>query len=165
MKLISQLLFVFILCGCYSKKPTPIKTGKEGRLMPVIDLVLIDSNLHFNTNSIPKGKPSILFSFEPWCPYCKAQTRSILSNIESLKDINVYILINSPYKDFKVFYDRFHLEKYPSIKAGIDYNGIFSQYFETSQIPYIAIYNKERKLKQVVIGKQYVSFLKDIALE
>jgi len=165
MKYIICIVTAAIVCGCYSKQSPMVKTGKEGQLMPVIDLKLIDTNTHFNTQQIPKGKPSILFAFEPWCPFCKAQTKSILSHIESFKDVNLYFLTNSTYPEFKKFYDRFELEKYPTIKVGIDYRYIFAQYFKTSQVPYMAVYDKDRKLKQVLMGKNYISVIKDVALK
>jgi thiol-disulfide isomerase/thioredoxin len=164
MRVFSPIILIFLLVSCYGKKPAKIKSGNEGKLMPVIDLVLIDSNAHFNTKSIEKGKPTVLFSFEPWCPHCKAQTKSILSNIQSLKGINLYFLTNSTYSDFKKFYDRFELQKYPSIKAGIDYNYTFARYFKTGLVPYFAIYDGNRRLKQVLAGRTYVSTIKDIAL-
>jgi len=165
MKNIWYTIVLILLSSCYGKKPPMIKTGKEGQLMPVIDLKLIDTNQHFNTRDIPKGKPSILFEFEPWCPFCKAQTKSILSHIESFKDVNLYFLTNSTYPEFKKFYDRFELQKYPVIKAGIDYQYIFAQYFKTGQVPYMAIYDKDRKLKQVLQGKNYISVIKDVAFK
>jgi thiol-disulfide isomerase/thioredoxin len=163
-KITVSILVILFICGCYGKEPPKVKTGKEGQLMPVIDLKLIDSNMHFSTNNIPKGKPSILFSFEPWCAFCKAQTKSILKNIESFKDVNLYFMTNSSYPEFKKFYDRFELQKYPGIKAGIDYQYIFAQYFKTTQVPYMAIYDKDRKLKQVLMGKNYVSVIRKAVL-
>jgi thiol-disulfide isomerase/thioredoxin len=142
-----------------------MKTGLEGKLMPDIDLILVDTNSHFNTANIALGKPTVLFSFEPWCPYCKAQTKALISKIESLKDVNICFLTNSTYPGFKEFYDRFHLEKYPNVKAGIDYKYGFARYFQTNQIPFLAIYDRSKKLKQVLIGRNYFSTIKEAVTE
>lgn len=155
---------LLFLSSCYGKKPAKIVTGNEGKLMPLIDIQLIDSNSHFSTKDVPKGRPSVVFAFEPSCPYCKAQTKSILSNIRSLKDINLYFLSTSTYHEFKGYYQKFQLANYPNIKAGIDYKHVFAQYFKTNRVPYMAIYGKDRRLKQVLMGKQYVSVIKQIAL-
>lgn len=164
MKLIVLVSVMLALCGCYGKKSPTIKSGNEGKLMPVIDLLSIDSSAHFNTNSIAKGKPTILFAFEPWCPFCKAQTKAIISHIESFKGINLYFITNSTYPEFKKFYDRYELNKYPDIKAGIDYNFTFARYFKTNLVPYFAIYDQKRRLKQVLVGRNFVTTIKDVAL-
>lgn len=163
MKILINVLIILMLSSCHENKPK-IKTGLEGKAMPAIDLLLADNNAHLNTGNIKTGKPTILFAFEPWCPYCKAQTRSIISHIESLKEIDIYFVTNSAYPQFKVFYDKFELAKYPNIKAGIDYTYEFANYFKTSSVPYMAIYDKDKKLKQVLKGKNYISTIKDIAL-
>jgi thiol-disulfide isomerase/thioredoxin len=162
MKLSAIFLIIVFATGCQNKKP-PIKTGLEGKPMPTIDLLLIDSTTHLNINSIKSGKPAVLFAFEPWCPYCKAQTKSIISNIKSLKGIDFYFLTNSAYPGLKEFYNRFELQKYPNIKAGIDHNYSFARYFKTNKVPVMAIYDPNMKLKQFLIGKNYISTIKDIA--
>jgi thiol-disulfide isomerase/thioredoxin len=150
-----------IIAGCYGKKPEIKKTGLEGKPMPAIDLIAIDSVSHFNTESIASGKPTILFAFEPWCPYCRAQTTSMIAQINKLKDINIYMLCTSQYSQFKTFYNKFQLQKYPNIKAGIDYKRSFANYFEQTGVPYLAIYNSDKKLKQVLQGKNYISTIKE----
>lgn len=153
-----------IMTGCYSKKPEITKTGLEGQLMPAIDLISIDSSSHFSTETIAAGKPTILFAFEPWCPYCKAQTTSMLAQIKKLQEINIYMLCTSPYDQFKSFYKKYHLEKYPNIKAGVDHRLTFVEYFHPTGIPYLAIYSKQKKLKGIMTGKNYISDIKEAAL-
>jgi len=164
MKNTAFIILVLFVCGCYGKKPK-MKTGLEGKSMPAIELLAIDSITIYKTNSIADGKPTILFSFETWCPYCKAQTKSIISQIKSLKDVNVYMLCYSQYPEFKDFYKRFELDKYPNIKAGIDYNISFAKYFKSTQIPYLAVYDNKKILKQVFVGKTPISSIKDAAFE
>jgi thiol-disulfide isomerase/thioredoxin len=162
MKILLSLLIVINLTSCYSKKPK-LKTGLEGKPMPSIDLILSDTNVRFNTANIKNGRPTILFAFEPWCPFCKAQTKSIVSHMESLKDIDIYFLTNATYPGFKTFYDKYQLGKYPNIKAGIDYTYSFASYFKTNQVPVMAIFDKNKILKQVLVGKNYISTIKEAA--
>jgi len=156
-----------ILCmavaGCYGTKTEVKKTGLEGQTMPVIDLITIDSISHVSTESIGVGKPTILFAFEPWCPYCRAQTASMLAQINKLKGINIYMLCTSRYSQFKIFYNRFQLQKYPNIHAGVDYKRSFVKYFGQTSVPYIAIYRADKKLKQVMEGKNYINSIKEAA--
>jgi thiol-disulfide isomerase/thioredoxin len=155
------ILATAIIAGCYSKKPEIKKTGLEGKPMPTIDLIAVDSITHINTGNIKAGKPTILFAFEPWCPYCRAQTNSILSQIDKLKDANIYMLCTSRYSMFKEFYKKHELAKYPNIAAGIDYKMSFAHYFQQSGVPFLAIYGTDKKLKQVMEGKNYISTIKE----
>jgi thiol-disulfide isomerase/thioredoxin len=161
MKKALVIIYAVVIAGCYSKKPEIKKTGLEGQPMPNIDLIAIDSVSHFNTESIAPGKPTILFAFEPWCPYCKAQTRSILWQIKKLKEFNICMLTTSNYREFKNFCRKYELQKYPNVMAGIDYKHLFEQYFKTNSVPYLAIYDNEKKLKQLLEGKQYISSIKE----
>jgi thiol-disulfide isomerase/thioredoxin len=164
MKKITFIFLVVSLCGCYGKKPQKI-TGLEGKPMPAIALLAADSSTIINTANIAPGKPTLLFSFETWCPYCKAQTASLISHIKSLKDINIYMVCNTQFPEFKKFYNHYELNEYPSIKAGVDNNLGFAKYFKTTQIPYLAVFDKHKNLKQVFIGKTAISTIKEIALE
>jgi thiol-disulfide isomerase/thioredoxin len=159
------LLAIVLLFSCQYKKPQIIKTGQEGNLMPTIDLIAFDSLTHFITTNSDPGKPTILFAFQPGCPYCRAQTRAMTSNIKQLKDVNIYMLCMGDYPSFKKYVEKYELNKYPNIKAGIDYKMTFADYYNVATVPYIAIYDKNKKLKQVLQGKNYVSTLKDIALQ
>jgi thiol-disulfide isomerase/thioredoxin len=164
MKRITFIALVVSLCGCYGKKPKTI-TGLEGKPMPTITLLAADSSTMYNTADIAPGKPTLLFSFETWCPYCKAQTKALLSHIESLKDVNIYMVCNTQFPEFKKFNKQYELYKYPGIKAGVDNHLSFAKYFKTGQIPYLAIYDRQKNLKQVLVGKTAISTIKDIALE
>ena len=164
MKISFFLVITVIFFSCHSKKQPPIKTGLEGKPMPSIALTALDST-HFDTKNIQTGKPTILFAFSPGCPYCRAQTRSIVSNINTLKEINIYMLCITQFPLLNKFYNQFELNKYSNIKIGIDYNFSFINYYKSENVPYLAIYDKEKDLKQVLIGKKPISTLKEIALE
>lgn len=159
------ILSIALLCSCHAKQPDIIKTGLEGTPLPLIQLLAYDSVTHLSTSSIDPQKPTILFAFQPTCPYCRAQTRSITANANELKDFNIYMICISQFPLFKEYFNKYQLNKYPNIKAGMDNNSSFVNYFTVATVPYIAIYDKHQKLKKVIQGKSYVSTLKDIALQ
>jgi len=164
MKYFAIIIIPFFIYSCYGRKPK-VKTGFEGKAMPTIQLLAVDSNTIYNTERISPGKPTLLFSFETWCPYCRAQTKSLVSNIESMNDINVYMICNTQLSEFKKFYKEFNLDKYPNIKAGVDYELSFERYFRTGKIPYLAMYDRNKILKQVIIGKTSIATLRKIMIE
>lgn len=161
MKKALVIICTVVMAGCYGKKLETKKTGLEGQAMPKIDLIAADGVSHFNTEDIAPGKPTILFAFQPWCPYCRAQTTSMINQIQKLKDVNIYMLSDCKYSEFKKFCYKYKLQNYPNIRAGIDYNGSFSKYFRKNSIPYLAIYSPDKRLKCALEGKNYISTIKE----
>jgi thiol-disulfide isomerase/thioredoxin len=163
MKQISVFFIFICLAGCFGAEPQ--KTGKEGKPMPEFSLLLTDSITKMNTLDIPVGKPTVLIYYSPYCPYCKAQTKTIIENIDKLKDIQFYFISNFPLPEQKSFIKEYQLEKYPNIISSMDNANIVRDYFEITGIPYLAIYGKNKKLNKTFVGKIYSSQLQKVAEE
>jgi len=162
MKKLTIVLLMIYLCGC--KGRPSLHTGLEGKPMPSFDLLLIDSTTHLNTSTLPAGKPIVFFYFSPGCPFCRAQMQDIVDNNKNLKDIRFILLTTGPYSELKGFYKHYDLSKYSNVTVGLDYDYFFGNYFKTSQVPYLAVYDRQRKLKQVNLGKIYSDEIKTVAL-
>jgi len=162
MKIIIALLYSTLLIACAEKRN--IKTGLEGKLLPSFNVLLVDST-KLNTNKLPTDKPIVLFFMSPYCPYCKAQTEEIISEINSLSNIRLYILTSLPFQPLKDYYYHYKLNKYPNIMVAQDFDSDFVNYFKITSVPYIVIYNKNKTLKQVLVGKVGTSLIKDLALQ
>jgi thiol-disulfide isomerase/thioredoxin len=158
------LLLIIGLLGCICCK-TKVKTGLEGKNMPSFNLLLMDSTTKLNTNKIPRGEPIVLFYFSPLCPYCRAQTEEMIRNINSLSNIRFVMISNFPFRLIKGYYDHYELVKYPNITVGQDFEVYFNNYFQPKGVPYIAIYDSNKKLQQAILGKVRTNLLKDIALK
>lgn len=161
-----QLFFVIVvacLTGCFGAAPE--KTGLEGKPLPAFNILLPDSTTWFNTGSIPAGKPVVLFYLSPYCPYCRAQVKEIIEDIDRLKDIRFYLITSHPLPALKNFYAEFELSKYPNILSGVDTARFISDYFEIEGVPYLAVYGKNKTLNKTFMGKVYSSQLKKAAEE
>jgi thiol-disulfide isomerase/thioredoxin len=163
MKYITILVLASCLAGCFGRKPE--KTGLEGKPMPAFNLLLMDSTTRINTSSFPSGEPIVMFFFSPYCPYCRAQTEDIIANMKSFTNIRFYMLTNLPLSQLKHYYNHYRLDKYPNIVVAQDYNSYFVNYFKVTGVPYMAIYSKDKQLKQVLIGKVGTDLIKDIVFE
>lgn len=164
MKLLFFLLLLVGLGACSSRVPSII-TGFEGQPLPSFDLLLMDSITRLNTESIPVGKPIVLFLFSPDCPYCRAQTEEMTKNIKALSNIQVYLLSNFPFSTIKGYYHKYNLKTYPNITVVQDYDAYFANYYKVPGVPFIAIYNKEKKLKLVLLGEVDAGTIKELSLE
>jgi thiol-disulfide isomerase/thioredoxin len=165
MKFIYVLLAVSCLYACKGKPIPPFKTGLEGTPLPAFNLLLLDSVTRFNTSSIPAGEPIVLFYFTPECPFCRAQTEEIVKNMPAFSRTRFYLITLYPFKDVKDYYKHYGLEKYSNVTLGLDYNAFFGGYFKADHVPYMAVYNKDKQLKQVFPGKVSVKAIKDVVLE
>jgi thiol-disulfide isomerase/thioredoxin len=133
--------------------PAKLKTGLEGRPLPVFSLLLPDSITHLNTSDIPIGKPFIMVGFSPYCVHCQAEMRDIIKNISRFGDTTIYFVTSFPYSDMKKFYDVFRLKRFPNIVVAVDSKDAFLKYFKSNSVPYAAVYDAKKRLKEVVPGQ------------
>ena len=126
-----------------------MRTGMEGRLLPSFDLLLPDSVTHFNTVLIPTGKPFIIIGFDPFCTHCQAEAVDVIKNMQQLKDVSIYFVTPYPFWKMKAFYRHFKLNLYPNITVGNDYRNVFFQQYKTRMVPYTAVFDSQKRLKQV----------------
>jgi thioredoxin-related protein len=161
MKKLILVVIVATLAGCFGKEP--VKSGKEGKLMPQFSMLLTDSVTWLHSSEIKEGKSSVILYFSPTCPYCKKQTKEIIKDIDKLKDIQFYFISNFPISRVKKFSNEFGLDKYSNIKIGSDSTTKISNYFEITGIPYIAIYSNDKTLKKTYEGIVHSSQIKEAA--
>jgi thiol-disulfide isomerase/thioredoxin len=162
MKIISRILLITLLAGCFDSEPA--RTSYKGKSMPEFKLFLVDSSTYFSTASLRKGQPVIFFYFGPGCPYCRGQMDDFIDNASRLKDVKIVLLTTSPFEEMKWFYKHYQLEKYRNMVIGIDYMNFFNKYFHANGVPYIAIYDRDKKFKEAFDGKVPVKQLRKIAL-
>ena len=163
MKYITLLAIILAFTGCFGTAPE--KTGLEGSELPTFHLLLQDSSTWFASNHIPLGKPFIILYFSPRCPFCRGQIETIIKRMDKLKDIKFYLVTNFPISEIKQFSDEYKLTNYPNLLVGQDSANKIGEYFEISKIPYMAIYNKEKRLNKSFIGKIYASQIKETTEE
>lgn len=163
MKLWCTLILAGTLTACASRDDR-IVTGYEGKPLPDFTVLKMDSITHINTASIPAGKPMVVFLFNPYCPYCRAQTEDIVKNAKKLQNVQVYMLSEFPFVTLKGYYEQYELRKHPNITLVQDYEAYFSRYYKATAVPFIAVYNKNKILKEVLLGNVGVEKIKNAVL-
>jgi thioredoxin-related protein len=163
MKKLIQYTAVVFLFGCFDRQK--LITGLEGKPLPSFNMLLTDSITNINTKSIPLGEPFVLFYFSPSCPYCRAQTEEIKDEIKSLEKIKIYFIAGFPLQQIKNFNKHYELSAYPNLTVAQVNDSSFFKYYNITGVPYIAIYNKEKKLKEIMFGKVPTDEIRNIALE
>jgi thiol-disulfide isomerase/thioredoxin len=160
----AMLIIILIFVSSCSWLHPKYSSDQEGRLLPDINLILEDNKSGFNTSSITSGKPFIIFLYHPYCPYCRAQTAEILKNIGSLQDIRLYMISADPDSLINQYSNLYRLNKYSNIILARDSTDLFGDYFKVPGVPYLAFYDKQKKLKQVLLGKYDFKAIKDILI-
>lgn len=146
---ISLLMVVgWILFSAFSA-PASVKTGFEGRMLPSFQVLLTDSTTYLNTADIPTGKPFVVIGFSPICKHCGAETADIIKHIEEFKDIHIYYVTPFPIPQINGFYGYFKLANYPNISMGRDGQDYFLTYFKAAGVPFTAVFDSKKRLKQV----------------
>jgi len=131
---------------------TPKITGKEGMSIPPFTILLADSSIIDTIVTYSPNKSTVLFYFSPYCPFCQAEIKEITSNMQKLKDIQFFLLTPFSFNEMKTFYKENELRKYDNIKTGIDMTYFLSSYFKINTVPFVAIYDKNDKLKAAFAG-------------
>lgn len=160
--LLTILSIPFFLSSCSTKKLD--KNTLAGNPMPSFQLLLMDSITYINSSTIPNDKPIVMLFVSPYCPHCREQTENIIANIKSLNKVRIYFLTTFSLDEIKQFNNQYGLSKYENIIVAQNNDFRFVDYFNISSIPFIAIYDKEKILKKVMIGKVDASRIRKIAL-
>ncbi|MDR3713321.1 MAG: hypothetical protein P4L51_10930 [Puia sp.] len=127
--------------------------------LPAFDMLLMDSSTVFHAKQIPDGKSIVVLYFRPDCIHCQKETNMLLSHIEALRNVQIYLLTGASFEDVKKYYKSYHLDKYQNITVGKDYEHSFTRIFKPTSIPYMAIYDTDKKLKRIYYGEVDIDIL------
>ncbi len=128
-----------------AKKDTLLPYQKHPAL-PAFKILEMDSTTTFNTYDIKTGKPILLMFFGPDCGHCKHQMEKMIAGMDSLKQLQIYMVSFANPTPIKNFYEEYHLANYPNIKVvGKDAEFFFSSWFGARSVPYMAVYDKHKK--------------------
>jgi thiol-disulfide isomerase/thioredoxin len=155
---------IFILPGCFGHRQKVI-SGLEGQKLPSFSLLLTDSITRLNTSDIPLGQPFVLFYFNPHCPFCRAQTQELKDEMKSVENVRFYFLSGYPLYQIREFDNHYGLSRYTNITILQIKDTAFTNYFKIPGVPYIAVYNKQKHLKEVLLGKVSISNIRSVILD
>lgn len=151
---ICVLLFMAVTwLACQEEKPQIVKTGMEGKPLPAFNIQLLDSTSYIHSENLPEGKNLILFYFKPSCPYCRAQMRDMLNNIERFKDKELCILTNEDLKSANDFARYFKLNRFNNVIVGRDTGSVVLKTYRILSVPLTAWFDKNRQLKTLYSGR------------
>jgi hypothetical protein len=117
----------------------------KSKTIPAFTLYALDS-IPFTQNVLTENNKTIIMLFNPACEHCQNQLELMLTIPEITESTNIILTSGETMAKLKVFYDKFHLEKYPLIHIGKDYKYFFGGFYQPKTIPVLAFYNKQKQL-------------------
>jgi peroxiredoxin len=139
--------------ACQEEKPQQIKKSMKGTPMPTFAIQLLDSTSYIHSEEIPGDKDIVVFFFKPTCPFCRAQMRDMVNNIEKFKDEQLYVLTNADIKSAKVFADYFKLKQLKNVIVGRDTGNVVLKTYRLNAVPFTAYFDKNKQLKTAFMGR------------
>lgn len=153
LQIIALLFMATAWVACQEEKPQQIKKGAIGKPMPTFTIQLLDGTSYLRSAEIPVDKNIVLFYFKPTCPFCRAQMRDMVNNMEKFKDEQLYILTNEDLKSAKAFADYFKLNLFNNVIVGRDTGSIVLNTYRLIGLPFTAWFDKNKQLKTAYMGR------------
>jgi len=79
-----------------------------------------------------------------------------------LKDISIYMITQESFIETKQFYSINQLSQYDNIKVGRDTAAALGQYLNVKGIPFLALYDKNKRLMRAFSGPTSPQLIKSI---
>jgi len=117
----------------------------KSKVLPSFTLLSVDS-VAFTQSVVAEGKGTIMMLFNPECEHCQDQLKLLLSIPEVADSMNLILTATETLQKIKIFYDKFHLEKYPWIHIGRDHKYFLGGFYQPKTIPVLAFYDKQKQL-------------------
>lgn len=153
MKKKGKIVIVFLLAGLFlvvvyqiaRKNSYKQDVAKMIQCIPDFKLQSI-SNSIFTQDSLGHNSPTVFLYFSTDCDFCQYEIKKIKTQINEFNNVSLIFISPEPIEDIAKFADENDLSAKKNIIFLQDPVLSFASQFDANIIPYIIIYNKNRKL-------------------
>lgn len=136
-----------MLCtGAFAQEDVTQPPYKRFPTLPPLQLLLGDSATKYTKENIPAKKPVLIMLFSPECSHCQQTAEEMLERKEELKGIHIIMATMHSISQMNDFIARYKLTQLKNLVAGKDVNYILAPFYSIKNLPYMAMYNKNRNL-------------------
>lgn len=139
---IASLALLFFSVSFAQSENPPYKQNKK---LPDFEIETVNKGL-FSTAKIKKNSPVLIMFFSPSCDHCIHQFEAMQKKMADFKNYQIVMATYQPMEELAEFNKKYQLQKYPNITTGRDINYFFPPFYEISNFPYLAFYDKQQKL-------------------
>jgi len=137
------LVSFFISCMAFAQE-TPLYLKQK--TPPPAVLLLTDSTTKWPLKArLQKDRPLLLIFFSPDCDHCQHETEALIKNISKFKGIQIVMATTQPFGEMKQFAAKYRLRQ-NGITVGRDIAYVMPPYYEMKNLPYLAFYDKNKRL-------------------
>lgn len=141
-----RLLFLLFFVSAFSIANAQPPLYLTEKTPPPAMLLLLDGKTKWALKSnLQKGKPLMLMFFSPDCDHCQHETEALIKNIGKFKGIQIVMISTQPLEEMKAFANKYNLLG-NGIQVGRDIAYVMTPYYEIKRLPYLAFYDKNKKL-------------------
>lgn len=129
---------------------------KKYPVYPPVKLLMADSSSWFAKTDLPKKKAVMLILFNPKCEHCQHEAEELTRHIGQFKGIHIVMATTAALDEMRAFAEKYQLARYENITVGRDIGFFLPVYFDISNLPFHAFYNKKLELISVFAGSMTV---------
>ena len=149
------LLSAVLSIGSISFAQTDVAPYKQSKKLPDFEIETVGKGT-FKTAQLKKNTPVIIMFFSPGCDHCIHQFESMKKRIKDFKNYQIVMPTYQPIEELAGFDKKYQLQNYPNIITGRDVNYFFPPFYEITNFPYLAFYDKSGKLISAHTGNMTV---------
>jgi peroxiredoxin len=115
----------------------------------------------YTKKSLP-NKPIIFVYFNSDCEYCQSEATKIQQRLKDFKDTHLVFISFEEKEGIQKFAATYKLDNQENITFLEDKKGQFSHIFDVNSIPYIVVYDADRKFLQKFKGATKIDNILDV---
>ena len=148
-------IFLFIVIGFLGYKISDKLNHKKEvaeriKVIPNFSFYTLDGN-EFSDKNLQK-KPSVFVYFNSECNYCQLEAKNIQERLEDFKEVQLIFISFEEKEIIQKFAKEYQLINQENVLFLEDRKGEFSELFDVNSIPFMVIYDEDKKLLQKFKG-------------
>lgn len=135
----------FLIQKVVSKTLHKREISQKLEVLPAFKLTKTDETA-FTNEHLKSGVATIFIYFNSTCDYCQHEARSISQNISDFKNAQLIFISTEPIAVIKKFAKSYQLANVDNVLFLHDKDWIFATEFGANTIPFLLIYDEDKKL-------------------
>ena len=119
--------------------------AKQIQTTPKFELKTLDS-IPFTNSNLKPNLNTIFIYFNSECDFCLHEAKNISQNLNKFKNVQFIFVSTEEIDTIKQFSERYKLNNQPNVTFLYDNLDTFSSQFDATSIPYVLIYDQNKKL-------------------
>jgi cytochrome oxidase Cu insertion factor (SCO1/SenC/PrrC family) len=140
--LLACLAFLFFSPSFSQAELPPYKQKNK---IPDFEIETVNKGV-FTSSKLKKNVPVLIMFFSPGCDHCIHQFEDMKKRMNQLKKYQIVMATFQPIEELAEFDKKYQISRYPNIVTGRDTKYFFPPFYEISNFPYMAFYDKNGKL-------------------